>query len=120
MNYLYHDSVKEMKEEIKGYSFNDAATKSAMKNVFDKYNYIIDPHGAVGYLAWKKYQEENNDQSTAVILETAHPVKFISSVREVLKMEPEIPEALKSIMHKEKNVVKMKSGFEQLKLYMTS
>ena len=48
---LYSSTWNNMIEDIKGYSYNDEQTKAAVKEVFSKYNYIIDPHGAVGYLA---------------------------------------------------------------------
>ena len=53
-----HDSVKKV---IDAYSFNDEDTKIAIADLYEKYNYICDPHGAVGYLGVKKHKLLNKD-----------------------------------------------------------
>ena len=42
-------------EDISGYFFTDDETRSAILEIKELYNYIMDPHGAVGYLAAKQY-----------------------------------------------------------------
>ena len=49
MQDLYGFTWNNMAEEISGYSFDDEATVAGIKEVYDKYNYVIDPHGAVSY-----------------------------------------------------------------------
>ncbi|MEM6966892.1 MAG: threonine synthase, partial [Bacteroidota bacterium] len=93
MQDLYSFTWNNMSKEISGYSINDEKTKEGVKEVFEKYNYIIDPHGAVGYLAFKKYQKKN-PKARGIILETAHPSKFIDIVEEVINEKVEIPERL--------------------------
>jgi threonine synthase len=82
-----------MKKQITGYAFTDAETEEAVKEVADRYNYIIDPHGAVGYLAFKAYQK-NHPDSQGVVLETAHPSKFLPDMQRILGEEIEVPERL--------------------------
>ena len=48
-------------------------------------NYILDPHGAVGYLGLKKYFNDSDENATGIFLETAHPSKFKEVVDETLK-----------------------------------
>ena len=55
-----HDSVKKV---IDAYSFNDEDTKIAIADLYEKYNYICDPHGAVGYLGVKKHKLLKSDVS---------------------------------------------------------
>src|SRR6267154_4686030 len=69
---LFHHDHAAMKKEITGYSFTDEETRNAMRAVFEKFNYILDPHGAIGYLGVKKYQSQNAER-VGVFLETAHP-----------------------------------------------
>ncbi|MDC0357898.1 threonine synthase, partial [Oligoflexia bacterium] len=50
-----------------------------------------------------------------IIVETAHPAKFIDVVEAVLGVRPEIPERLASCMSKAKQVTLISTEFEQFK-----
>ena len=110
---IYSSTWNNMIQEIKGYTFNDEATKEGVKEVFRKYNYIIDPHGAVGYLALKEYQRENN--VVGVVLETAHPTKFLDDMESILEQKIAIPERLASLVDKEKVATKIGTDFKPFK-----
>jgi len=88
-----------------------------VKEVFDKYQYVIDPHGAVGYLAFKDYQKENPNVQ-GVILETAHPSKFIDTVEETIGQKVDIPERLAILADKKKEAIQMGIGFDQFKEWL--
>ncbi len=55
-------------------------TMEAIKNVYEKDNYLIDTHTAVGYNVYKKYVEKTNDNTKTVIAATAHPYKFPKAI----------------------------------------
>ena len=73
-----------LKENVSSYSFSDDETREAMLEIYNNYNYVADPHGAVGYLGCKAYLKENSN-AHCVFLETAHPTKFLDVVEEVIK-----------------------------------
>ena len=78
---LFGNQFGNIKEKLSSYSFDDKATKAVMKEVFENSGYIMDPHGAVGYLGLREFQKENPD-FYGIFLETAHPVKFLDTVEE--------------------------------------
>ena len=117
MQDLYGFTWNNMSKEIYGYSINDEYTKEGIKEVFDKYNYVIDPHGAVGYLAFKHYQK-NHPNAKGVILETAHPSKFLDVVEEVIGEKVDIPERLAVLANKEKEATLMNTEFEPFKKWL--
>lgn len=90
-----------MKEAISGYAFDDNATRQAMNEVAQKYDYTIDPHGAVGYLALKEYQIQHPN-TAGIILETAHPAKFKEDVEDILGHDIEVPERLAALSGRKK------------------
>lgn len=90
-----------MTKLISGYAYDDDSTEAAMLEVEQKYGYIVDPHGAVGYLALLEYQKEK-PSSRGVILETAHPSKFKPDVERVLGHSIEVPKRLADLENKEK------------------
>ncbi|MFK7808770.1 MAG: threonine synthase [Saprospiraceae bacterium] len=107
-----------MKKSVSGFGFDDKTTKAAMKGGFRKYdNYIFEPHGAVGLLAWNEYQKQN-PSDIGIILETAHPSKFIKDVEETLNIEVSIPERLACLSNKEKVSRLMDANFDLFKEYL--
>ena len=86
-----------------------------VKNDFD---YTLDPHGAVAYLGLEKYSEKSDEDFVGVLLETAHPAKFVEVVEEVLKMKIEIPEKLEAFNKKEKQSVEFPADFELVKQFL--
>ncbi|HEX9602092.1 MAG TPA: threonine synthase [Mariniflexile sp.] len=113
---IYKNNFSSLKENLSSYSFSDEETKAAMLEIFDKYNYVADPHGAVGYLGCQAYLKENAN-AHCVFLETAHPTKFLDVVEEVIKEEQPLPEQIQSVMGKEKESVVI-STYEDLKGFL--
>ncbi|MEI7812523.1 MAG: threonine synthase [Ignavibacteria bacterium] len=110
-----HDIVR---ENIYGASFSDELTREAIKEVREKYNYIIDPHGAVGYLAIKKFTDGNFEKFNTAVLETAHPAKFIDVMEDVLNEKLIIPERLAECLNKEKHSVRLSSKYDEFRSYL--
>ena len=115
---IYKNNFKELSKNLSSYSFSDVQTKEAMLEIYKSYNYIADPHGAVGYLGAKEYLKDNPD-SHCVFLETAHPTKFLDVVEDVIKTSVELPEQIKSVIDKEKASIKI-DAYKDLKNYLLS
>ncbi len=58
------------------YKTTDKETCEIIKDIYDKYNYLIDPHTACGYGAYKQYKGKEK----CVILSTASIFKFPSTI----------------------------------------
>ena len=125
---LFHQKIENLKSMLSSYSIDDATTKQTIKEVFEKYHYTLDPHGAVGYYALNKYLSEDVDQrptsahrspsAKGIFLETAHPVKFPETVEEVTNTKIEIPESVQYLLNRKKQSIKMDASFEQLKEWL--
>jgi len=87
-----------------------------MKEVYSKTGYVMDPHGAVGYLGIKEYQKSNPD-TYGIFLETAHPVKFLDVVEDTLGLSPEIPLQIMKVMDKDKKSVSI-ATYDELKQFL--
>lgn len=114
---IYSDIMKDMQNDIYSNSYDDNQTRKGIKEVYENYKYIIDPHGSVGYLALKDYIKFNQ-QFNGVILETAHPAKFKDVIEEELNIEIEIPERLAVCLNKEKRTVELSSKYEDLREFL--
>lgn len=113
---IYKNQFEVLKENISSYSFTDEETKEAMLEIFNQYNYVADPHGAVGYLGCKSYLKEN-PKAHCVFLETAHPTKFLDVVEEVIKAEQNLPPQIQSVIDKKK-VATTISDYKDLKDFL--
>ena len=84
------------KNSFTSFSINERETKQRIKDTFDNFDIVIDPHTAVGLEASSKYLKEHQE-SVVVTLATAHPSKFSESVRQILGFDPELPSNFKNI-----------------------
>ncbi|MEJ1241605.1 threonine synthase [Chryseolinea sp. T2] len=117
---LFGGDVSALQKHVSGYAFTDDETRAAMRHVFATAGYVMDPHGAVGYLGMKKYMREVQSDVTGVFLETAHPAKFKEVVEETLGREIEIPSTLQKFLSRNKQSKKMSSAFSDFKTYLTT
>ena len=103
-------NVREMMEAV---SVSDKATAATMREVYEKYNYILDPHGAVGFYALRQYLEKNPTRK-GFFLETAHPIKF-DSVEKIIGTYGAAPEAVKDLYSRPKQSVEIEVNYEELR-----
>ena len=56
---LFSQNERGLKASLTAYRFTDEETVAAMEEVCAKHQYLMDPHGAVGYLGLKKYMQSH-------------------------------------------------------------
>ena len=110
---IFKNEFQSLKANLSSFSFTDKDTIEGMKVLFEKYDYMADPHGAIGYLAAKAYQK-NHPETYAVFLETAHPTKFLDVVKQVIPHDIELPPQIESVMGKSKKSIPI-STYDELK-----
>lgn len=102
MQALFGGSWEEMKTRISGMAFTDDQTRAAIREVKSICDYVIDPHGAVGWLAARKWRAAHPCCST-ITLETAHPSKFPDVMDEELGAGAvQVPERLAILANRQK------------------
>ena len=112
---LYKNDHKVISYLIFSKSFSDEETLNKIQYLYDNFKYVIDPHGAVGCLAFDQYKNTINENVSGVVLETAHPAKFINVIEDNLNIIPEIPDRLKSCLNKIGNTIKISNQYKDLK-----
>jgi threonine synthase len=113
---LFNHEFKPLSKQLSSFSYSDNQTRKAIKEVKDKHNYVMDPHGAVGYLGLQEFLSENPEYY-GVFLETAHPVKFLETVEGVIGDKVEIPVSIKDAMNRQKKSIEI-SDYSELKEYL--
>jgi threonine synthase len=112
---LYENDYQQIKKNISGIRFTDEEIAEGIRSCLKENNYLLDPHGACGYLALKQLLEEDEK---GIFLETAHPAKFADTVERIIGQPIEIPSKLQAFMKGEKKSVSMSKDFESFKKYL--
>ncbi|HVK49857.1 MAG TPA: threonine synthase [Pseudobacter sp.] len=111
---LFNQELGSLKKVLTSYSVTDVETRKAIREVYNSYGYLPDPHGAVGYKALQQYLQSHPGEK-GFFLETAHPVKFYDVVEPVIGSNIPLPESVRSIMHLKKESVLMEPEYDALK-----
>ncbi len=114
---LYENNFESVAKDIRGISFNDEETKEIIKEVFEKYQYLMCPHTAIGYGGLRSLMPAGK-KSKGIFLSTAHPAKFKDIVESLISKEIELPERLRKIVEKKKNAVSISNDYEDLKSFL--
>lgn len=113
--HLYDNSHQKVCKDIIGAAYSDSDIAQGVRECMQENGYLLDPHGACGYLALKELLKEDE---TGIFLETAHPAKFKETIEGITGQEIDIPQALQEFMKGEKKNVQIDNCFETLKSYL--
>lgn len=114
---IFSHHITDLKKVMQAVSISDAETKATIKQVFEKHHYLLDPHGAVGYLALKNALQH---PEAGYFLETAHPVKFHDVVEDIIGEPLPLPAIIKGLEGKEKQATRIKADDAELKNFLLS
>ena len=112
MMYLYGEDFGRLTSELSGFSNTDAEIREGIREMYELYGYVSDPHSAVGYNASKAYGIEG------FWLSTAHQAKFREVIKDTLGREFPIPEGLQIAMRKQKHFHPMDVDVDALEDYI--
>ena len=114
---LFDQKFNSLRNIMSSYSISDEETKIVLKEVFLNKKYLLDPHGAVAYLALKKYLQDN-PLHKGIFLETAHPVKFYDVVEPIIQQTVPMPGEINDLIKMKKHSIKIEAKYDALKDYL--
>ncbi len=116
---LFDKNRNRMLQAITGQRFTDEETQTAITFIKEKYDYFMDPHGAVGFMALMHVVENEALQKwQKITLETAHPAKFKTTVEKCTGQTVPVPERLAQFLSGEKQAIPMSNRFEDFKQWL--
>lgn len=77
---LTYEQHKKLKEQFWGGYADDRDTLNTIKSIYHQFNYVLDPHTAVGMKVLCDYREAVGGHKKALLVSTASPYKFIEDV----------------------------------------
>jgi len=86
--------LEAMRKDIMSVGVTNPEHYRTMKDVYDLFGVILDPHGAVGWRTLEDFLGGTHNK-LAVIYETADPGKFPEDVQKAIGVVPELPKGMK-------------------------
>jgi len=114
---IMQNNFNALKNGLSSYSYDDDLTKATITRVYKEHGYNLDPHGAVAFLAAEAFLQDHANQQ-AIILETAHPVKFPEVVASAIGHTLAIPEAVHNLLDKPKQSIALNADYASFKHWM--
>tara|TARA_B100001123_G_scaffold443531_1_gene589815 strand:- start:2604 stop:3338 length:735 start_codon:yes stop_codon:yes gene_type:complete len=111
---LDKDQLQIIKKDFYSKKVTDKETLDIIKNYSEKHNFIIDPHTATAIGASKKIKDENE----ILILGTAHPYKFLETIKRATSKEVEVPEQVNNILGKKEKYDILENETSKVKNYI--
>ena len=127
---ILENNFPALTKALSSYSIDDTITKATIARVYKTNNYTLDPHGAVAFAAAEIYlanlektntgsnAQYNTNSYSAIILETAHPVKFPEVVEEAIGQTIAIPDSVKFLLDKKKVSTPLAANYAAFKNWM--
>jgi threonine synthase len=111
---LDQESVKIIKKDFCAEKINDEETLDIIKNLNIESKFIVDPHTATAFGAVKKI----NNLSETIILGTAHPYKFLETVKKATGIEIKAPSQLSNMVDKKERFDIIDNNISKIKNYI--
>ena len=114
---MFENQYEGLSAKISAYSISDKDTAATISEVYTQHHYLLDPHGAVAYIALKKYLSSQGT-SNGIFLETAHPVKFYDVVEPVINATITLPDSIKAIAGRTKSAIQISNDYREFHNYL--
>ncbi len=108
-----------MRRDIFSTSINDERTRTSLRDFWNKYQILLEPHGVVawqGFLDW--CAAEPIGSTPAVIVGTANPAKFPEEVEKVVGWAPDVPAAMTAGLQQPEDFDRMGPDYDQFRSYL--
>ena len=106
-----NNQLKSIKHDFVSESLSEKETQNFIKNFYNKFNVILDPHTAVGHGVLNKISSEGIN----VVLATAHPCKFPEAINKAIGLKPNLPKELVYIMSAKENYDLIPNNLDKIK-----
>ena len=111
---LEKDELKKIKENFTAEKINDADTLRIIKDFFINYGFILDPHTATAVGAAYKIR----NKSKTVILGTAHPYKFLETIKLAIGKNIDPPKQFSDLTKKIEKFEIIDNKIDDIKKYI--
>jgi threonine synthase len=113
MQWMYGGDVEGLRRDVVGFAYADPRVIAAIRSVYTRHGYILDPHGAIAWLALEDALAADA-AATGVFLATAHPAKFREVVEPAIGGPVPLPLALAEALARPRRSIAMPASYDAL------
>jgi len=118
IQWLYGDDLGALRKDVTGAAFADARVVAEIGNVARKHDYLLDPHGAIGWLGVEQALMTADHTTPAVFLATAHPGKFREIVEPAIDRNVPLPKQLADALARPRYAIPMAADYDALRDFL--
>jgi threonine synthase len=111
---LSKKEVDNIKKDFDAAKVSDAETLEIIKEFATQHNFILDPHTATAVGASKKI----NSNLDTIILGTAHPYKFLETIKQATGKDVKAPKQFSNILDKKEKYDILENKISKIKNYI--
>ena len=116
---IHHQpDLEAMQCDLFSSSISDERTRVTLKEVWDKYKLLLEPHGAVAWRGLQDWLEIEPFDGPVAVLETANPAKFPEEVERLFNWSPDVPPAMAEALKLPEDYDRMGADYEKFKAYL--
>lgn len=113
---LSAEAMSHIQNHFDSYRVDDARMIEVIADVFDKAEYLLDPHTAIGVEAARKMR--TNGDTPMVCLATAHPAKFGEAIQKAGLTDPALPYHMKDLYEREERYDVLENDIAKVHAFM--
>ncbi len=111
---IEEQDIESIKQDFLAKKITDKETLEIIKEFAEKYNFIIDPHTATAIGASKKVKNDNE----ILILGTAHPYKFLDTIKLATSKEIKRPKQINNMLDKKEKFDILENDVNEVQNYI--
>ena len=101
-------NFEDLRNDLFSVSVSNEEHYEVIREVYDNYGIIMEPHGAVGWKALDAYLNHKHN-TLSVIYETADPGKFPVDIKKAISVRPNIPNGIAGQAQKKERIYRLNS-----------
>ena len=111
---INEDKLNKISKNFLSARISEDETLEVIKNVYEKFAVVLDPHTAIGYGAFDKHNLKGNN----IVLATAHPCKFPGAIQSAINVKADLPNQLTFILDQKENYDIVENDIEKVKQHI--
>jgi threonine synthase len=126
ISWLYGGNLAAMRRDIVGSRHDDDEVRTAIRRVYERCGYVLDPHSAIACLglaavlpAWERADSVVSAQDVpgraAIVLATAHPAKFAEIVEPIVGRPIDPPPSLADALGAARRIFRLDASLDAVK-----
>ena len=108
------ENLEKIKKDFLSGRMEETEVLNIIKEVYEKYKVILDPHSAIGFGVLRKIELDGNN----VVLATAHPCKFPDAITKSINIKSNLPNELRYVLDEKENYDIISNNLNKVKEYI--